>query len=43
MNKNVINVAYPMHWVEDQLEAMSGALVFSTLNFDQRILSIEVG
>ena len=25
VNKNVINDAYPMHWVKDQLEAMSGA------------------
>ena len=31
VNKNVTNNAYPMHWVEDQLEAMSGELVFSTL------------
>ena len=32
VNKNVINGAYPMHWVKDQLEAMSGALIFSTLD-----------
>ena len=32
VNKNVINDAYPMHWVKDQLEAISGALVFSTLD-----------
>ena len=31
-NKNVINDAYPMHQVEDQLEAMSGSLVFLTLD-----------
>ena len=30
VNKNVINDAYPLHWVKDQLEAMSGALVFPT-------------
>ena len=32
VNKNVINDVYPMYWVKDQLEAMNGALVFSTLN-----------
>ena len=32
VNKKVINNAYPMHRVEDQLEAMSGSLVFSTLD-----------
>ena len=32
VNKNVINDAYPMHRVEDQLEAMSGSSVFTTLD-----------
>ena len=32
VNKNVVNDAYPMHQVEDQLEAMSGALVFTTVD-----------
>ena len=32
VNKNIVNDAYPMHWVEDQLEAMSGAVVFTTLD-----------
>ena len=32
VNKKVINNAYPMHRVEDQLEAMSRSLVFSTLD-----------
>ena len=32
VNKNVINDAYPMHKVEDQLDAMSGSSVFTTLN-----------
>ena len=36
VNKNVINDAYPMHRVKDQLEAMSGALVFSTLDLTKR-------
>ena len=32
VNKNVVNDAYPMHRVKDQLEAMRGASVFSTLD-----------
>ena len=32
VNKYVINDAYPMHRVKDQLEAMSGASVFTTLD-----------
>ena len=32
VNKNVVNDTYPMHQVEDQLEAMSGALVFTTVD-----------
>ena len=32
VNKKVINNAYPMHRVEDQLEAMSRSSVFSTLD-----------
>ena len=32
MNKKVINNAYPKHCGEDKLEAMSGPLVFSTLD-----------
>ena len=32
VNKNVVNDAYPMHRVEDQLEAMSGCSVFTTLD-----------
>ena len=32
VNKNVINDAYPMHRVEDQLEAMSGSSVFTMLD-----------
>ena len=32
LNKNVINDAYPMHRVEDQLEAMSRSSVFTTLD-----------
>ena len=32
VNKNVINDAYLMHRVEDQLEAMSGSSVFTTLD-----------
>ena len=32
VNKNVVNDAYPMHRVEDQLEAMSGASVFTTVD-----------
>ena len=32
VNKNVVNDAYPMHQVEDQLEAMSGASVFTTVD-----------
>ena len=32
VNKNVINDAYPMHRVEDQLEAMSGSLVLTMLD-----------
>ena len=28
--KNLINDDYPMHWVEDQLEAMNGSSVFTT-------------
>ena len=32
VNKNIVNDAYSMHWVEDQLEAMSGAMVFTTLD-----------
>ena len=35
VNKNVINDAYPMYRVKDQLEAMSGALVFSTLDLSK--------
>ena len=31
VNKKVINSAYPMPRIEDQLEAMSGPLVFLTL------------
>ena len=32
VNKYVKNDAYPMHWVKDQLEALSRASVFSTLD-----------
>ena len=32
VNKDMINDAYPMHRVEDQLEAMSGSSVFTTLD-----------
>ena len=27
VNKNIVNNVYPMHQVEDQLEAMSGAML----------------
>ena len=36
VNKNVVNDSYLMHWVEDQLEAMSGATVFTTLDLNKR-------
>ena len=32
VNKNIVNFAYPMHQVEDQLEALSGAVVFTPLD-----------
>ena len=45
VNKNVINDAYPMHRVKDQLEAMRGASVFSTLDltkgYHQMKFSVE--
>ena len=32
VNKDVISDAYPMHRIEDQLDSMTGANFFSTLN-----------
>ena len=32
VNKNIINNAYPMHRIDDQLDAMSGCSVFTTLD-----------
>ena len=32
VNKNVINNAYPMHRIDNQLDAMSGCSVFTTLD-----------
>ena len=43
VNKNVINDAYPMHWVEDQLEAMSRDFGILNFRFDQGILPNEAG
>ena len=42
VNKNIVNDAYPMHKVEDQLEAMSGATVFTTLDLTMGYLSNEI-
>ena len=43
VNKNVVNDAYPMHQVEDQLESMSGALVFTTLDLTKGYHQIWLG
>ena len=32
VNLDIVNYAYPMHWIEDQLNAMGGAKVFTTLD-----------
>ena len=32
VNRDIVNNAYPMHRIEEQLEAMAGAKVFTTLD-----------
>lgn len=35
VNKDMVNNAYPMHYIEQQLESMAGATVFTNLNLTQ--------
>lgn len=35
VNLNIVNDAYPMYWIEDQLNAMGGAKVFTTLDLNK--------
>ena len=32
VNKNIIDDAYPLHWIDDQIDCMAGSQVFTTLD-----------
>ena len=43
VNKNIVNVTYPMQQAEDQLESMSGSKVFSTLDLTKGYNQMKQG
>ena len=43
INKNVIDNAYPLHWIDDQINSMCGSAWFMTLRLDKGLSPDEFG